>query len=1077
MSMTTPGRASTAVIAFGRSLVLLVAISVLAPWGLVEAARARFGGASPLRGVVGPADWDLGAIGRALTDRLTERTLADVVIRMSLVVAWFAIVVVVLTVAAEVVHMVRHDGLPLPNVHGLGVSQSAARVIASGLLVIVPLFVTPSRAAGRDGTLLVAHDRATATALTARARSLDTPPNAADSVGIGSFPSKRPADLPPPSGRNPGGAASTSSGHIARETGGRYIVRSGDSVYGIAERIAGPDASAVAEYADRLVELNIGRPMIDGRRFANAAFIDVGWELELPPIAARSALTDPRQVHVVQDGESLWSIAADELGDAERWPEIFEANTEHRFPDGRELRDPDLIQPGWTLALPHDGDIATVATDPAGALHEDPVGPPPTGTDNVVSSAPSGVEPDRPANVWIERPAARSEGAVVSQHAEPDVAGDPTAGRIASGVPGTSSPGAPSGPTAHIDRPEQRPADGATGLLSLGQAAMMSAGVLTLLAVRRRNQLRRTRPRARLPEAAPGPAATERTLRSIDAGELLARVDMAIRAAAVPMIDHDERPLALLVAPDGEVELIASGPVDLPAPWEASGDRWRLPAATPFELLTERAEPVGPPVPTLVQLGRDAAGRDVYVDLEAVEALEVGGSPDHAEAILAGVAATLAGSTLAEVTTLVGVGVPADAFLGHRLHVDVPDVASGFEAAAAAIGSTALQSTSTFELRAGAGAGSGDAWEPAVVLIGPGAGVIDPPRSRSGLAIVSASPIAGPRCLLAPDGDRWVLQPIGIELIPVGLGCAEINAISALVRVPESAIPRSVDDAQGVAQAPADDDLTLAPIADGDVQAAVSDPVELPWAVLVRLLGPIEVVSGSGERVEFERSKTRELVAWLATHRDRSTRSAARTALWELDVRDATFANVVSEARRSLARLVEPPAGAEWVGRTMTDALPLHDLVLTDADVLAHALDVARLQPPAQAIATLRPAVEWITGMPFEGTSYLWPDSEGITSNLVLLATSATAELAAHCLSIGDIEGVFVATGRGLQVLPGHEELIGLRMQAHARAGDHAGVRLEWESYERVITADPWSDGEPSPKLVELRRTLLNPSR
>jgi two-component SAPR family response regulator len=160
----------------------------------------------------------------------------------------------------------------------------------------------------------------------------------------------------------------------------------------------------------------------------------------------------------------------------------------------------------------------------------------------------------------------------------------------------------------------------------------------------------------------------------------------------------------------------------------------------------------------------------------------------------------------------------------------------------------------------------------------------------------------------------------------------------------------------------------------------------------------------------------------------------------------------------------------------MTDALPLHDGVRADVDVVRHALDAARIQPPAQAIATLRPAVELIDGMPFSDTSYLWPDAEGITSNFVLLATSATAELAAHCLSIGDIEGVFDATGRGLRVLPGHEELIGLRMQAHARSGDHAGIRQEWQSYERVIVADPWSDGEPAPKLVELRRELLGSS-
>ncbi len=106
----------------------------------------------------------------------------------------------------------------------------------------------------------------------------------------------------------------------------------------------------------------------------------------------------------------------------------------------------------------------------------------------------------------------------------------------------------------------------------------------------------------------------------------------------------------------------------------------------------------------------------------------------------------------------------------------------------------------------------------------------------------------------------------------------------------------------------------------------------------------------------------------------------------------------------------------------------------------------------------------------------MWPDAEGITSNLVLLAITATAEFGAHALSLGDTDGVFWSTGKGLRVLPGHEELIALRMQAHARAGDLAGVRQEWESYERVLVTDAWSDGEPAPKLLALRRVLLNPT-
>ena len=264
---------------------------------------------------------------------------------------------------------------------------------------------------------------------------------------------------------------------------------------------------------------------------------------------------------------------------------------------------------------------------------------------------------------------------------------------------------------------------------------------------------------------------------------------------------------------------------------------------------------------------------------------------------------------------------------------------------------------------------------------------------------------------------------------------------------------------------------------DADEHGGSSPRAELfeprPRAIVVGLLGGVEIHTPHGEAGVFERSKTVELIAWLTTHRDRATRTGARTALWDLDVRDATFANVVSEARRALARLVPPPEGEEWVARTLTDQLPVHDLVVTDAELIEDHLAHARLQPPAQALETLRPAVELVRDLPFAGTGYLWPDAEGITSNLVLVAISATAEFAAHALSIGDTDAVFWATGKGLRVLPGHEELIALRMRAHARSGDLAGVRQEWESYERVLVADAWSDGEPAPKMLALRRELL----
>ena len=246
------------------------------------------------------------------------------------------------------------------------------------------------------------------------------------------------------------------------------------------------------------------------------------------------------------------------------------------------------------------------------------------------------------------------------------------------------------------------------------------------------------------------------------------------------------------------------------------------------------------------------------------------------------------------------------------------------------------------------------------------------------------------------------------------------------------------------------------------------------WDLLVTLVGPVGVVDRDGGATAFERAKSLELVAWLVTHREQASRGAARTALWEHEVRHATFANVVSDARRAMARHVDPPPDDEWLRRTLTDELSLHPRVLADADVMRARLDASAALAGDEALAMLRPAVELVRGLPFAATSYLWPDPEGITSEFVVLATNVCRRHAELALEAGAADDVFWATGRGLAVLAGHEALIGLRMRAHALGGDLAAVRNEWDTYERAITADSWSDGEPAPQLVELRKQLLN---
>jgi LysM domain len=62
----------------------------------------------------------------------------------------------------------------------------------------------------------------------------------------------------------------------------------------------------------------------------------------------------PAPIYEVQRRDTLWGIAENHLGDPFRWGEIYELNRGRPQADGRTLRDPDLILPGWQLELPPD---------------------------------------------------------------------------------------------------------------------------------------------------------------------------------------------------------------------------------------------------------------------------------------------------------------------------------------------------------------------------------------------------------------------------------------------------------------------------------------------------------------------------------------------------------------------------------------------------------------------------------------------------------------------------------------------------------------------------------------------------
>lgn len=1019
-SATRPSRWGSAAAALGA-----LAIIVGAPAALLLASRARFGHLSPLHGMDAPWRWtvdDARSWGRALTGGIdTSAELVDLFLRIVIVAAWVCVAVLVYTIVAETIFQIRH-GMPSYSRRRVVGLAPLGRRIATGLVALLPLVsqappVLSGAAPGRAGVA---------------STQLATDPL---------LPAAVPRQHAPVADRAPPFVPSFVT----------VTVQAGDSVWAIAERQAhGRDVDVLAQ---QIVERNLGRTMADGRAFTTPALILPGWRLEVPAVdgaVLSSTATGPSgNAHVVEPGDSYWAIAEEQLGVTASPAEVHEYTV-----DLIDLNaplfgydDPTMIHPGDHVLL----DAAPLA-EPAAQLPsvDLPVDVPPVDVPPVV------VPP-------VELPV---DATTVELPVEPPASVPPVdAAPPPAEAPLTTMPAVAATAT---DADDDR--DGAAMALGLGSAALLTAGALGVLRARRMQQLRRAGANARLAEVNPQVQLTEMLMRTFSQAELVARIDVALRAVAPELVLAGARPLAVLAASNGELTIWLDRVAPSQDPTFTSSDvvpKWVLSSSEPTEALAARARELGQPCPALVHLGRSGP-RHLFVDLEALGVLSIEADPDQAAHIVRSITAGLAVSPFLESSRLITVGQDTSAHLSCVNAEDASSPAAALDAAVEALGSTIAitrADVSTFGLRTRSH--GGEAWEPAVVTIA-GHDLDDDfceralqlaGRGGRGLAVITDRAVPDAPAVLRIVGNGFVLDPLDISVLPSGLEEADVFAVQQLLDSADEPLPEHAE---------------LAPLV--PLVAVDEDPTpftEVPHQVIIRTIGTVDVISAAGDTASFERSKALELLCWLGHHREAPTRGRARTALWESDVRDATFANVVSDARRAVARLIAPPDGEEWIGRTLTEQLPLHSLVVTDSELLRARLDYVRDLPALDVIEVLRPGVELVTGMPFADTSYLWADTEGISSALTLLATSACTVLAEAYLAGGDTEGVFWATGQGLKVLPGHEELIGLRMRAHSHAGDIAGVRREWESYERALLADSWSSGEPSPKLVALRRELL----
>ena len=539
----------------------------------------------------------------ALLDRLTAPDTDGSLFLGALTwLGWLAWASFAVSVLLETIAQVR--GLPTPHLPALGPQQRAASalVAAAALLFTVPL-LHPAPALGAAQAPPAAAAAAwTITPATA------TPPNPA---------------LPAPSA----GAAAheqTRSAPQDTEPARTYTVQPGDTLWQLATDLLG-DGARYSEIA----RLNYGVAQPDGRALTSAHWLTPGWRLSLPDDAAPAADTSgpASRTVVVQPGDTLWQIAADHLGDGGRYPDIAAASTQVQD-DGDRLVDPDLIRPGWELTLPDSTAAAPAVPDTTTAV-EPPAAASPAPAPAAAAPHTVPAQPDRPASAAAGQPAE-------APASRPPAQGQDTA------------------PDADNDQVNVRTAGGV--------GALMAAGLLALLGLKRTRQQRRRRPGQRIAMPPPQLQATELELRMVEDPTGLARVDQSLRSLSVLLAEAGQPLPALRVARlvGLDLELYLDGTTGLPAPFLSTGDPsiWTLPAEAPLPPLAE-LEQVPAPYPTLITLGHDLDDAHVLLDLEHAAALAIDGDPTASVAVLAAIATELATSRWADdlQVTVVG-GLP-----------------------------------------------------------------------------------------------------------------------------------------------------------------------------------------------------------------------------------------------------------------------------------------------------------------------------------------------------------------------------------------------------------------------------------
>ena len=509
------------------------------------------------------------------------------------------------------------------------------------------------------------------------------------------------------------------------------------------------------------------------------------------------------RTYTVQEGDTLWGIARDELGQGSRWGELAEQMRSTPQADGQTLTDPDLIMTGWTVELP-DGPTGAGSTSATPAPSQQAPAP-------AAPSAPASAEPSAPADdSATPAPEAAAAPSAASDSTPAQDAQHPLPGEAVSAAPSTAPaeqegpsavPGgaftqtapAPADLSSHQEQaaPEEVPAWATIG----GIGAFAAAGLLGIVGLRRQLQRRRRQPGQSVPMPEEQTAQLETQLRVVAEPEQAEELDVVQRWLARWAHENgqDLPELFLVRVSPEQIALYLMAPAQLPEPFVAETDDgvvWTLASGS----IDIDPDLPAAPYPSLVTVGQDDTRSQVLLDLERLGTLGIDGDPQLTTQVLDAMAVELATSSWSENVTITLVGV-ADGLAkvvsdGRVRQIDDLDQLIGQLDGKAKDIRRALDEQDAATLDQARAANQEEAFGPEIVLLG-----LEPTPAqarrltdlagaipRLGIAAVTtANPLASDWILNLEDEDHADLLPVNQHLRPQKITPEEGERIKELL--------------------------------------------------------------------------------------------------------------------------------------------------------------------------------------------------------------------------------------------------------------------------------------------------------